>query len=683
MDNANASQGAQPSHDDDPDAFSDDELERLERVQRIAGNGKRRMTDGQDVQRRAASDVDEDEAGSVADAAQRADKRARRDVDMQTPLLNRAREDEAPDWQRRALKFGSAMLHRSWTLPHEDAAYAQVMPPLHVCDPRDIAAAWGIASLPRLHVHEQLASGTYSAPLRVTWQSEGRCCRGVMKLLPVNAGEALMVGNSNGSEWSVPSPRKRGKEELVAVTELAILRHLTQCAKQKQTSPCVALLHEAVSSGLAWAAPVANDEELAHAADSAFDAHMDVGVVLEDAGMPLHVWRRQLTGEARTPLAPSTSAHITSVARGIRSGVKWLHTCGIIHGDLKAANVAVDAHGTPRILDFGLAFGLPRSNDATVCVDRLAAVPLQEQPGVVMNIRGMKVEQDISAHACGTSAVASMLYTSNFRAPEAAAMRYEAFHDGTSAQINALEHDDDKFKCARALDVFAYGQICAHLVSPAYAAMTDVDAQSMMAQSFSNVRNVGLLSSQVHRDVSPVSIEASMMMLSVLAGVPAKCELADVLHSVATLTGTLSETVKGLLLGRNPALNVRGLNFAQRQRVLLSAASPVTTNFPLSDEQKEEWLVQMDTDGDTTVGLLRTADNDEFDDSNPSSYVTSDAFKKYNRVRMAYMTELLGDNARQLEDVTRDATLCTSFGPHARMHMWSTTSDTLVSALEQ
>ncbi|MFO0715077.1 MAG: BREX system ATP-binding domain-containing protein [Sandaracinus sp.] len=49
------------------------------------------------------------------------------------------------------------------------------------------------------------------------------------------------------------------------------------------------------------------------------------------------------------------TASIPRVAAGLASGLEHLHALGILHGDLKPSNAWVDAHGTPVLLDFGLA----------------------------------------------------------------------------------------------------------------------------------------------------------------------------------------------------------------------------------------------------------------------------------------------------------------------------------------
>ncbi|KZO98417.1 kinase-like protein, partial [Calocera viscosa TUFC12733] len=41
---------------------------------------------------------------------------------------------------------------------------------------------------------------------------------------------------------------------------------------------------------------------------------------------------------------------------GVARGLKYVHSQGIVHGDLKANNVLVDDQGQPRLMDFGLSF---------------------------------------------------------------------------------------------------------------------------------------------------------------------------------------------------------------------------------------------------------------------------------------------------------------------------------------
>ena len=54
-------------------------------------------------------------------------------------------------------------------------------------------------------------------------------------------------------------------------------------------------------------------------------------------------------------VAPLSGTQLTAIAIGIAHGMKHIHSKGIIHRDLKAANVLLDSRLFPRIIDFGIA----------------------------------------------------------------------------------------------------------------------------------------------------------------------------------------------------------------------------------------------------------------------------------------------------------------------------------------
>jgi serine/threonine-protein kinase len=58
---------------------------------------------------------------------------------------------------------------------------------------------------------------------------------------------------------------------------------------------------------------------------------------------------------------PIDAAEFLSIATQIAAGVEAAHDQGIIHRDLKSANIIVEPSGIVKILDFGLAKSLPRS----------------------------------------------------------------------------------------------------------------------------------------------------------------------------------------------------------------------------------------------------------------------------------------------------------------------------------
>ncbi|KAF9789176.1 kinase-like domain-containing protein [Thelephora terrestris] len=51
----------------------------------------------------------------------------------------------------------------------------------------------------------------------------------------------------------------------------------------------------------------------------------------------------------------SSQANLISLLLGVAKGLGYLHSRNVIHGDLKGANILIDANDNPRIVDFGLA----------------------------------------------------------------------------------------------------------------------------------------------------------------------------------------------------------------------------------------------------------------------------------------------------------------------------------------
>jgi len=85
---------------------------------------------------------------------------------------------------------------------------------------------------------------------------------------------------------------------------------------------------------------------------------------------------------------PLSSRKLTDLSAQIADGLAAAHGVGIVHRDLKPENIMVTADGRPKILDFGLAKQVPKSNDEET------ATAVLSEPGLVLGTVGyMSPEQ--------------------------------------------------------------------------------------------------------------------------------------------------------------------------------------------------------------------------------------------------------------------------------------------------
>ncbi|MEM8934756.1 MAG: serine/threonine-protein kinase, partial [Acidobacteriota bacterium] len=66
---------------------------------------------------------------------------------------------------------------------------------------------------------------------------------------------------------------------------------------------------------------------------------------------------------------PMSVEQIVALARQLAGGLAEAHRRGVVHRDLKAENVLVDAHGRAKITDFGIAKRMPGGSGSSVALD--------------------------------------------------------------------------------------------------------------------------------------------------------------------------------------------------------------------------------------------------------------------------------------------------------------------------
>ncbi len=167
--------------------------------------------------------------------------------------------------------------------------------------------------------------------------------------------------------------------------------------------------------------------------------HPNVGTIyaIDDRdGLPLIVME-YLDGRPLTALiaeGPTPPNQVAKIAQQVAAGMAAAHDAGVVHGDLKPANIMLLGNGTVKVLDFGLSRRptIPRDRDSTVSVGGNRSAQLAGTPSY------MSPEQ-----ADGSAAmIASDVFSFGLVLFELLTGRRAVHGDGHLAVLNAIRSLD-------------------------------------------------------------------------------------------------------------------------------------------------------------------------------------------------------------------------------------------------
>ncbi|KAF8504148.1 kinase-like domain-containing protein [Gautieria morchelliformis] len=89
-------------------------------------------------------------------------------------------------------------------------------------------------------------------------------------------------------------------------------------------------------------------------------------------------------GTANQYLQRNPNANLLAIAKDMANGLAYVHGKGLVHGDIKSANVMIDEHGHARLIDFGLAHFIDTHVDVDLPEGSIRwCAPELFQPGAV------------------------------------------------------------------------------------------------------------------------------------------------------------------------------------------------------------------------------------------------------------------------------------------------------------
>jgi cyclin-dependent kinase 8/11 len=123
----------------------------------------------------------------------------------------------------------------------------------------------------------------------------------------------------------------------------------------------------------------------------------------------LIAFRKQVIHHYSTSLRQSPPAQmLKSLTYQLLNGLMYLHTCHILHRDLKPANILINAEGTVKIGDLGLARLTSEPLQPLFATDKVVVTIWYRAPELLLGARHYNKAIDIWAVGCVIAELASL-----------------------------------------------------------------------------------------------------------------------------------------------------------------------------------------------------------------------------------------------------------------------------------